>query len=143
MRKAVVALVALGAMIFAANAFAGESIVAVTDPTSDGVFTGQYQTGTDENGDPTYGTQQGYVGVYDDGVVACNGNPDVTAPDPQGGDDMVLQGYIWVGSGEAASNPTGEDPSGNVGAGNNNEDADGNPTGDSPCPEADPSGVNE
>jgi hypothetical protein len=118
----------------------GAPVVAVTDP--DGTtFTGTYNKGdTDGDGIEESGTQQGYVGVYNNGVVACNGNPE-TLKRPDDGTPLV--GYIWIGSGQAASNRTAADPSGNIGAGNNHEDASGNPTGNSPCPDADPQGVNE
>ena len=95
--------------------------------------TGEYEYVLDENGNkkPVYCTQGGYVSVGTDGVVACNGNQDITRPD----DGSPLQGYVWIGPDNAASNPTGEAPGGAAGAGNNHQTADGEPTGESPCPQ--------
>ena len=80
----------------------------------------RFAQGTYSNADGSTGTQTGYVAVYNDGVVACNG-ADQTA----NGSPDTAQGYIWVGSGHAASNPTAEDPTGNLGAGNNQDPATG------------------
>ena len=107
----------------------------VDDPTPDGTFTGNYVVSNDDPNTPENeyqeGTQTGYVGVNDEGyIAACNGNPELTRPD----DGSPLVGYIWIGSAGAADNETAADPSGNFGAGSNHEDADGNPTGESPCP---------
>jgi hypothetical protein len=128
---------------------AGAAGITVKDPTPTQTFSGTYQCGweteadpdnpgqtrykLDANGDkiPVYCDQQGYVYAGDDGVVACNGNQEVTRPD----DGTPLQGYIWVGPGLAASNPTAASPGNVAGAGNNHETADGEPTGESPCPE--------
>lgn len=123
-----------GALALAAGlggtAVAGTRIVAVSDPTAGNgdVFSGNY-TYTDTDGTQKTGRQTGYIGVYDDGVVACNGNPSYTNPQ----DGSPLQGYIWVGSGEAADVQTAADPTGNVGAGH----GDGT-KGHSPCPDANP-----
>lgn len=132
MKKLITAAAAALALAVAGPAFAGNLLFSVTDPTPNGAFSGQYQSGTDANGNPTYGTQTGYVGVYDDGVVVCNGSPDtLKRPD----NSQPLQGYIWVGKGEAATgSTTAADPTGNVGAGNNHKDNTGAPTGKSPCP---------
>lgn len=134
MKKLITAAAAALALAVVAPAFAGNLLFSVTDPTPNKAFSGQYQSGTDANGQPTYGYQQGYVGVYDDGVVVCNGSPD-TLKRPDNG--SPLQGFIWVGSGEAATgSTTAKDPTGNVGAGNNHKDSTpaGAPTGKSPCP---------
>ena len=158
MKKAMLTLVALCCLAFASTASAAlpkltttkasEPIVVVEDPTPGGTFTGEYQCGwemeedpdnpgqmrykLDANGDriPVMCQQTGYVSVGADGVVACNGNEEITRPD----DGTPLQGYVWVGPGYAASNPTGAAPGNVAGAGNNHEDADGNHTGESPCP---------
>ena len=148
MKKLFLALACLAATLAFAATAAAEPLVAVTDPTPDGSFTGEYDTGepddplTEEDESQRTGTQQGYVAVYEDGVVVCNGNPELTRPD----DGSPLVGYVWVGPGQASSNPTASAPGGAFGAGNNHETADGTPTedpADSPCPDADPSGVNE
>lgn len=140
MRKTILILAALTSLAFAAPASA--QLVVVQDPTYDegtnsGAFTGTYtcyETYIDENGEEkqreTTCTQKGYVSVGEDGVVACQGNEEITRPD----DGTPLQGYAWVGPANAASNPTGAAPGNVFGAGNNHEDADGEPTGESPCP---------
>lgn len=119
-----------------ADAFSGEYKCYTYEP--EGTEIGEYDaqgnhvgpaTGTHVRKDSTC-SQTGYVYVGTDGVVACNGNEEITRPD----DGSALQGYIWIGPDHAASNPTGQGPGGAFGAGNNHEDADGNPTGDSPCP---------
>lgn len=139
MKKFTIAGLATALLAVATPALA-EPILLVGDP-SGGMFTGTY-TITEDDPNTTEneyreGTQTGYVGVYDNGVVACNGNQELTRPD----DGSPLQGYIWVG-GNAASNPTASSPEGpggnSVGAGNNHEDADGNATGNSPCPDNPP-----
>ena len=115
---------------------ASADIVKVEDPTPDGSFSGTYVVSNDDpsttdQNEYQEGTQTGYVGVSTDGyVVACNGNPELTRPD----DGSPLVGYVWVGPNGEASNVTAEAPGGVAGAGNNHEDADGNPTGESPCP---------
>lgn len=131
MKKLITAAAAALALAVAGPAFAGNLLFSVKDPTPNGMFSGQYQSGTDGNGQPTYGTQTGYVGVYDDGVVVCNGSPD-TLKHPVTG--SPLQGFIWVGSGEQSTgSTTAADPTRNVGAGNNHKDANSAPTGKSPC----------
>jgi hypothetical protein len=144
MKKLVCALAGAAALALAGTA-AAEPLQKVDDPV--GVFTGQYVCGyeteidpetgeerykLDENGDkiPKYCEQKGYVSVGADGVVACNGNPELTRPD----DGTPLQGYIWIGPAYAASNPTAAAPGNAIGAGNNHQDADGEATGKSPCP---------
>lgn len=140
MKKLILSIVAMLALALAAVANA-DPTVGVADPTG-GQFTGTYKISDDDPAttdvnEEAYGTQEGYVGVYADGansgVVACNGNETVTRPD----DGSPLQGYIWIGPGQAASNPTAASPGNVIGAGNNNETADGAPTGESPCPDAD------
>jgi len=142
MKKVMLAAVAALAIGAVTPAF-GSPIVALTDPTPDGTFTGTYVISNDDPATPENeykeGTQQGYIGVYDDGVVVCNGNPGLTRPD----DGSPLQGYIWVGPGEAASHQSAAAPGNAAGAGDNYQGADGQPTGSSPCPDADPDGVNE
>jgi len=145
MKKSLVAALAC-ALLAVPGIAAAEPLVTVEDPTPTGTFTGTYQCGwetyVDENGDtqytldedgnriPVYCDETGYVSVGTDGVVACNGNEEITRPD----DGTALQGYIWIGPGQAASNPTAAAPGNAAGAGNNHEDADGEPTGESPCP---------
>ncbi|MDX6649403.1 MAG: hypothetical protein QOJ97_1354 [Solirubrobacteraceae bacterium] len=122
----------LTAALAAASPALAQPVAAVTDPTAngeEGVFSGQY-----DNGQGNVGYQEGYVGVYEDGVVACNGRPYVVA-------DQRLQGYVWAGPGQRSSNATVETPGGEAGAGNNSETAGGAPTGSSPCPDGDPQGV--
>jgi hypothetical protein len=132
MKKAIMAAAAVACAV-AGPAYAGTQIVAVSDPTPNGAFTGTYTykcpTATDPNATCT-GTQKGYVGVYSDGVVACNGNTSYKNPQ----DGSALQGYIWVGPGEASSNPTAAAPGNVVGAGDNNHDSASQPTSSAPCP---------
>jgi hypothetical protein len=126
----VVAILAISAV--PANA----EMTKVEDPTPDGSFSGTYVVSNDDPSTPENeyqeGTQTGYVGADAEGqyVVACNGNPELTRPD----DGSPLVGYVWVGPNGAASNQTFAAPGNVAGAGNNHEDADGNPTGASPCP---------
>lgn len=130
MKKLTLVAASIAAFAFVGQAAAG---VIVTDPT--GQFSGQYQTGTDANGNPTYAQQNGYVGVDSNGVVACNGST-TTLINPQ--DGTPLQGYIWVGPNNAATNPTEAAPDNVAGAGDNNKTATGTPTGKSPCPNGNP-----
>lgn len=142
MKKTVLSmLIGVGCLTFAGPAAAQSVIVA--DPTG-GEFSGAYQCGyewkwneqtqqwEEDTTKPAYCSQTGYVYVGTDGIAACNGNEEITRPD----DGSPLQGYIWIGPGLAATNPTAEAPGGAFGAGNNHEDADGNPTGDGACREA-------
>lgn len=129
MKKLLLIVAAMAVFAVPANA---DWVVKVDDPTPNKQFTGTYNKG-DTNGDGVEetGTQTGYVGVNDGGyIAACNGNPGIARPD----DGSPLVGYIWVGPAGAASNPTAASPGNVIGAGNNHEDADGNPTGASPCP---------
>lgn len=106
----------------AAPALAGAPVARVDDPTPTKTFTGTYDCsyytydaqGTATKQERTC-TQKGYVAVYDDGVVACNGNEGITRPD----NGEPLAGYIWVGPGHAAKNPTGAAPGNAAGAGDN------------------------
>lgn len=149
MRKLVFGL-SVGAVLALAGPASAQSLVKVPDPTPTGTFTGEYacydyvaETETDPgeydaNGNPgdTHNrvddtcTQEGYVSVGPDGVVACNGNPDLQRPD----DGSPLVGYVWVGPAYDSDNDTFTAPGGVAGAGNNHEDADGNATGEAPCP---------
>lgn len=116
-------------------------------------FSGAYATGRRDKPqtaeDESRRTQHGYLGLYRDGVVACNGNPDAF-PSPSetvGVGPYTLTGYVWIGPGLAASNQTLGRQIGNVaGAGNNhrtNATATGEPTGRPPCPEEDPDAIND
>ncbi len=145
------ALATMLAALAAATAHA-EPRVAVTDPTG-GTFSGDYVVTEDDpstkRDERRESRQQGYIGVYDDGVVACNGNGDLPTLWTVGADrgPYTLSGYVWVGSGYAASNQTfGEQAGNHVGVGNNHRTAptrDGRATGESPCPDENPDGVNE
>ena len=119
MRKFLPAAVAVAMFAFGGVANATE-LYRLDDPS--GAFTGTYDCSYytyDAQGNATKVSktcsQTGYVAVYDDGVVACNGNQEYTRPD----DGSALQGYIWVGPGHEASDASGESPGGEVGAGNN------------------------
>ena len=112
---------AAAAMLAAAAPVSAEPLYRVDDPTGS-QFSGSYDCSYytyDEQGNATKTSktcsQTGYVAVYEDGVVACNGNEKVTRPD----DGSPLQGYVWVGP---AHRPTGEisgeAPGGAAGAGN-------------------------
>lgn len=139
MKKLTLAALATALTVAAAPALA-KPILLVGDP-SGGQFSGSYVIANDDpattENEARTGQQNGYVGVYDNGVVVCNGNGNIKRPD----DGSPLQGYIWVG-GNAASNPTAASPTGpggnSIGAGNNNENPDGTPTGKSPCPDNPP-----
>lgn len=128
----------LVAAIFALSAApASADWVKVDDPTPGGSFSGTYVVSNDDPNTTDVNeyqetTQTGYVGVNTDGyIVACNGNPALTRPD----DGTPLVGYVWVGPSGAADNQTAAAPGNVAGAGNNHEDVDGNPTGESPCPQ--------
>lgn len=160
LKKSMPGLVLFAVLAFAAPAPA-QPIVAVTDPTSDGstgLLTGQY-TDLECTTDPNTGeetceevqrTQVGYVGVYEDGVVVCNGNPNIV---PAGEVDPVLGeiaadllvGYAWVGSPDfRPSTDRMSVPFFPVaGYGRNDKKAGtGEPSGNSPCPDANPKGIN-
>jgi hypothetical protein len=153
MRAKMTMLAVVAALGFAGTASA-EPIQKIDDPTPNGQFTGTYacewEVERDEKGNPKkdangnpvykrdangkriptkYCQQKGHVAVYQDGVAACNGNEKITRPD----NGSPLQGYIWIGPGRAAKNPTAAAPGNVAGAGNNHEDASGEPTGSSPC----------
>jgi hypothetical protein len=147
MKKVILAALAVLGIAVVTPAF-GDPIVALTDPTPNGQFTGTYVISNDDPATPEneyqQGTQTGYIGLYgsaDDptsgGIVVCNGNAALTRPD----DGSPLQGYIWVGPGMAASHQSAAAPGNVAGAGDNSTDANGGPTGNSPCPDANPQGV--
>lgn len=89
MRKSIVALCAAAVMALAASSASAQTILRVPDPTPTGTFSD--------------GTSAGYGEVRDDGVRACNENPNTPAGDQ-------LTGYAWVDAG------------GDANAGNTNED---------------------
>ena len=99
-RKSILALCAVVAAfgLSVAPAFAGTSLLKVPDPTPTGTFSD--------------GENAGYVEVLDDGVRACNENPNTPAGDN-------LTGYAWVSSSGESTPPTYGNE--NIGAG----DADG------------------
>ena len=112
MKKMILVGTAIAALAPAAAASA--TAVTVTDPTG-GAFSGSYTYSCPTATNPSQtcqGTQTGYVQVNNNGAVACNGNP-TTLNSPAGSG----QGFVWVGSGNAASQPLQQDPTGNVGAG--------------------------
>lgn len=142
MKKTVLsAVVAVGCLGFAGPA-AAQSIT-VADPTPTKTFSGSYHCGYEwkwnattqqweqDTSKPVMCEQTGGVYAGTNGVSACNGNENIKRPD----DNTPLQGYIWVGPGIAATNPTAQAPGGAFGAGNNNEDASGQPTGNGACRE--------
>lgn len=114
--------VAAAAILAAAAPASAEPLHRVDDPTPNKAFTGSYDCSYytyDEEGNATKVAKtcesKGYVAVYEDGVVACNGNQAYARPD----NGEPLQGYVWIGSAHAAKNPTQADPTGNIGAGDN------------------------
>jgi hypothetical protein len=139
----------------AAPALASDAILVIEDPTPTKAFTGQYKTYCYAENDwkhkhpyPCERTQDGYVAVYNDGVVACNGNP-AYAPYDQNGDGIndPLQGYIWVGANHQAHGDIQmiggvplEAPGGVAGSGSNHGKYPHPPTGKSPCEKEDPLG---
>ncbi len=148
MRKTTVGLAMLATLALAAPAAAGEAIVVVEDPTPSGSFSGEYVEScrthrpSPKDKKCTEGTQDGYVAVYEDGVVVCNGSTDYAPYDQDGdGANDAIQGYAWVGSGqEATGDKVFETPGGEAGAGSNHGKLSHEPTGEPPCPEADPEG---
>jgi hypothetical protein len=107
------------------------------------LFAGQYDTGE------ARATQRGYLGLYREGLVLCNGSFDLL-PSPSeslGIGPFTLQGYVWIGPQLAASNQTlGRQLRNLVGAGNNHRTdatATADPTGLPPCPEQDPDALND
>jgi hypothetical protein len=99
-RKSILALGAIVALfgLSAVPAFAGTSVLKVPDPTPTGTFSD--------------GENAGYAEVLDDGVRACNENPNTPAGDQ-------LTGYAWVSASGESTPPTYGNE--NIGAG----DADG------------------
>lgn len=125
-----------------------EELARVDDPTPTGQFTGTYDCSYytyDADGNATKTTrtcdQAGYVALYDDGVVACNGNEGITRPD----NGEPLQGYVWLGPAHASSGDkpaTFAAPMNAFGAGNNNatdkEGTAGTDEAHGPCEDATP-----
>ena len=136
----------VAALVLVPSALADQAIVVVEDPTPTGAFSGSYTESCKgrkhKRCQESY--QDGHVAVYEDGVVACNGST-AYAPYDQNGDGTndPLQGYVWVGPERAASGdrnlPTPL-PGDVAGVGSNHGKLSGQPTGDAPCPEADPAG---
>lgn len=137
----------------AAPAVASEPIFVVEDPTPTGTFSGTYLVhGRYHDGKHSgrEGYQDGYIAVYSDGVVACNGSEENAVVDQDGdGDGDPFQGYAWVGPNHAPGedadhvgvmgiNP--EAPGGVVGAGSEHGKFSGTGTGEAPCEETDPEG---
>jgi hypothetical protein len=146
------ALLTLAVLAWPTAALGGTQIFALEDPTPTGSFSGDYYVSC-QGSSPKHGAagdgknceqgyQDGYVGVYDDGVVACNGSTDYAPYDQNGdGTNDPIQGYVWVGSGEQATgDKVFETPGGEAGAGSNHGKLSHEPTGEPPCPEADPEG---
>jgi opacity protein-like surface antigen len=142
MRKLVPALVAVAALAAAGVASADE-IQRVDEPS--GRFSGTYDCSYytyDAQGNATKHAktcaQKGYVAVYDDGVVACNGNE--AYEEPVSG--APLNGYIWVGPTHAARTTAGAAPGNAVGVGDNLNADDPNTKSTSeehgPCEDAPP-----
>ncbi|MDX6671478.1 MAG: hypothetical protein QOI91_1841 [Solirubrobacteraceae bacterium] len=116
MRKLILTGAAVASVAFAGVATAAP-LAKVDDPTPNKVFTGTYT-----NADGTTGTQTGYVAVYSDGVVACNGGTTLQLPDRANpGKTSPAQGQAWVGPNHAAKDTSagGAAPGNVAGAGNN------------------------
>jgi len=130
----------------AAPAAADGPIVAVEDPTPNGAFSGTYVVSCKgKSGKPQKcreSTQDGYVAVYENGVVACNGSTEYKPYDQDGdGANDSVQGYVWVGPGQGATgDKVFETPGGEAGAGSNHGKLSHEPTGKPPCPDEDPEG---
>lgn len=148
--------VALAALM-AAPAAAGEPIFLSEDPTPTRSFSGSYtERGREHDGKKSgrQGYQDGYVAVYEDGVVACNGNDEPALVDQDGDGDghaEAFQGYAWVGPNHAPEpgsdrvgvmgvNPAFPGDEEWVGAGSDHGKFSGKGTGEAPCEEADPEG---
>ena len=119
MKQFVPALVAVAALATAGVASADE-VVRVDEPT--GQFSGTYDCSYytyDADGNATKVTkscqQKGYVAVYDDGVVACNGNENYEEPTS----GAPLNGYIWVGPSHTPRTTAGAAPGNAFGVGDN------------------------
>jgi hypothetical protein len=135
------------ALVAPAPAAADHALLVVDDPTPSGSFSGSYaergdKPQTKKKDESRYAEQDGHVAVYEEGVVACNGST-AYAPYDQDGDGTndPLQGYVWVGPELAA---TGDQnaalPGEYAGVGSNHGKLSHEPTGEPPCPEADPGG---
>src|SRR5918996_1583886 len=152
MKASLVACGVLAAVtLHVAPAAASEPLFALEDPTPNQFFSGSYlEHGQHHDGKESgkAGYQDGYLAIYEDGLVACNGNGDYHVFDQDGdGDDDALQGYVWVGSDHAAQGDyvtvAGAEayaPGGVAGAGSDHGKFSGRATGDPPCEEADPEG---
>jgi hypothetical protein len=146
------AISAAACLLLGQPALAGEALLVVEDPTPGGAFSGSYTEschgkapGSDH---PSHsqkcseGYQDGHVAVYEDGLIACNGST-AYAPYDQNGDGSndPLQGYVWVGPNYEATGDTNfVAPGGVAGVGSNHGKLSHEPTGEPPCPEADPEG---
>lgn len=135
----------MAALMLTAPMAAAEELLVVADPTEDQSLSGEYPTGKPDDPqttdvDESKGYQQGYVAVYDDGAVVCNGNPRLVDNDFLA---ERLVGYVYVGSAHKPTTTTLE-VQGEAGHGTNGPAyGSGVPSGESPCEEADPQGINE
>jgi hypothetical protein len=122
LKKAIIALAAAAALVFAATAIAQE--VTVADPTPNHAFRGTYTYSCPTATNPAatcQGTQDGYVRLSTDTakgpeVQACSGNGVANNPSSN---KPALQGYVYIsptGSGPAASDYGNQ----YIGANNNN-----------------------
>lgn len=140
------AVVGLAALAAVAPAHADHAVLVVEDPTPDGAFSGSYVVSNDDPSTSEYeyreGAQDGHVAVYSDGLVACNGSTQYKPYDQDGdGENDPIQGYVWVGPAYAATGDRNAEAPGDLaGAGSNHGKLSGEPTGEPPCPEADPAG---
>lgn len=122
MSKRISAL-AVVALLAGSGLASAEPIQRVDDPTPNKQFTGSYDCSYytyDAQGNATKVTKscesKGYVAVYDDGIVACNGNEALKRPD----NGQALQGYVWIGPAHAPKGSTTfAGPQNAFGAGNN------------------------
>ena len=148
------AMVMLGV---AAGPASADPIVLLEDPTPTRSFSGTYvERGQHHDGETSgkEGYQDGYVAVYQDGVVVCNGNHEPALVDQDGdGDNQAeaFQGYAWAGANHAPEpgsdrvgvmgiNPAFPGEEEHVGAGSDHGKFSGHGTGEPACEEADPAG---
>ena len=117
MKKGIVALAAAAMLAVPVATASAQTILRVPDPTPTGTF-------TDAQGN------QGYVEIRDDGVRACNENPNTPAGDN-------LTGYAWIDAGgDANAGHTDDDAdpdgitygNGTIGAGDYDGEGTGNET---------------
>ena len=143
-KLAVGGIAVVAALAGAAPVAASEQIVLVEDPTPNGAFSGTYVHSCKgkRHKHCEERTQDGYVAVYDDGVVACNGSTEYKPYDQDGdGVNDPIQGYAWVGADRRATGDVNaQTPGGEAGAGSNHGKLSHEPTGKPPCPEQDPEG---